>query len=79
MTTEESGIIQANPFFVLGKKAVDFSKFTSSHFKLQISPARLAVSIAKRSEAPTQLMFVSGNLSKSNPETNHKRSISSCE
>ncbi|MCK8797732.1 hypothetical protein MY535_04940 [Haemophilus influenzae] len=40
------------PFLVIGKKAVRFSKLILFQVKLAISPALIAVSIAKRNAAP---------------------------
>lgn len=48
----ERGTVLECPFLVIGKKAVRFSKLILFQVKLAISPALIAVSIAKRNAAP---------------------------
>lgn len=65
------------PFFVCASVAT--RPLTSAGIKLQISPARIAVSIANRNAMPTRWVIVStgSTWSTAMPSVTHKRSISS--
>lgn len=57
---KDNGTSRLSPFLVIGRWAIRRRIFTSAHFRPQISPARMAVSMANRTATATRCTAIFG-------------------